>query len=115
MSGELYTTQCPPGFVDVPVVIQCKDGKGKVFSGGCFRHCAADWFFDPSMEEGRSWSIQHYEILHGTVAIRDCPKYFDGIITLSCWSGKVTLQTGGCTKNCRPSRIQIRPGVVVRN
>jgi len=116
MSGVTFSTRCPVGFLDVPVVIQCKDGKGVVYSGGCFKHCQADWFYDPKQPDPtRSWSIQHYEIMHGTTTIRECPKYFDGLITLSCWSGKITMIKGHCSKNCRPGRFQVRAGVVVRN
>jgi hypothetical protein len=118
MSGDLFSTRCPPGFLDVPVVIRCSDGHGVVHSGGCFKHCQADWFWDPAAtkkEDPNSWSVQHYEIMHDTSAVRECPKYFDGYITLSCWSGKVTMTKGHCSKNCRPGRVWIRPGVVVRN
>jgi len=87
-------------------------------SGGCYKHCQADWFWDPNArkkEDPNSWSIQHYEIMHDTTAVRECPQYYDGYITLSCWSGKVTMTRGHCSKNCRPGRFLVRPGVIVRN
>jgi len=115
MSGDLYPTRCPLGFVDVPVVLRCQDGKGVVHSGGCFKHCAADWFYDPHYPREESWAVQHYEILHDSATIRECPEYFDGKVTLSCWNGKATMTSGHCSRNCRPNRIMIRAGVVVMN
>merc|ERR1719478_1613071 len=115
MSGVKFATRCPPGFVDVPVVITCVDGQGVVTEGGCYKHCSADWFYDPAFPETKSWSVQHYEILHSFTTVRECPQYYDGLITLYCWNGKVTMKSGVCTTNCRPGRVMIRAGVVVRN
>merc|ERR1719316_1158852 len=74
--GVLYSTRCPPGFVDVPVTMRCDDGNAVVHGvkGGCFKHCAADWFIDPEKPEGASWTVNHYEILHDKDVLRECPE-----------------------------------------
>lgn len=113
---ELFSTRCPPGrYLDMPVVIKCVDGKGVVFSGGCFKNCMAGWYSDPAFPQGKSWEIQHKLLQHNTTRIEPCPQYFDGYITVACWAGQMSLKKGRCSVNCRPGRKQVRVGVVIRN
>lgn len=118
--GDTSLRGCPTGFVGATAyggtVVNCTDGTVMVHAGGCYEHCAADWFWDPYHTETwlQSWSVQHYEILHDTEQIRNCPDGYSGMVTLRCYGGVVSLKAGDCFQNCPPGRAFIRAGVVVR-
>mmetsp|Transcript_733 Transcript_733/g.1395 ORF Transcript_733/g.1395 Transcript_733/m.1395 type:complete len:1363 (+) Transcript_733:131-4219(+) len=120
LSGVTSLRGCPEGYVGDTTyggaVVLCTDGNVGVDKGGCYMHCAADWFWDPYHTETwrESWSVQHYEILHDTEQARACPEGYSGRITLGCFNGVVTLKAGDCFQDCAPGRAFIRAGVVVR-
>lgn len=115
VNDQKISLECPSRFVGGTVAI-CNDSVVSVFSGGCYEHCDANWFNDPYQENTweTSWSVQHYEIRHDSLQIRDCPEGYSGRVTLYCWSGTVTLRDGDCFKDCEAGRLMIRPGVVTR-
>jgi len=113
--GEFHARACPSAGVG-DMVLKCVNGVVILYSGGCYKHCVAGWFYDPTrLPKLDSWSVSHYEILHNKTVEATCPQYYDGTIVLHCWNGLVTDILGRCSTNCRPTRTLIRPGVVVMN